>query len=212
MGASNRQGGRIYYTVHEGKFTRRVAAGFVDEAGQVAVPRVLDKGPNAGKTIHEVKYSDFDGVITYVERKESEYGTDVSITFDNKEIVQLKESSQQGKAFLKVFPNIDLAQTVNFSLSQEDAVVNGETTKVTSLFIKQNDKLVPYAHTKDAPNGMPPFTVVTVNGKKVNDYTAQLSFLWKAPTAKFPPQLTKSQVTKAVEYPKDAPNPADIPF
>src|SRR5687767_2196758 len=66
--------------------------------------------------------------------------------------LQMRLSSGYGRAFCKILPNITLADPVKISpnVKEED----GE--KRYTVFVRQNDKALTHAFTKDNPGEMPP--------------------------------------------------------
>lgn len=166
MAFENREGGK-YFTVLGGKFAVRVAH---DTPGSV---RRVNK---VGKEVSEIFHDSFTGKLINIRTKEGEYGKSWEFDFkDGNEVytLQLSYSNSYATTILKILPNVDLTQEIKMQPDQK--VIDGKTK--SSLFISQNGVTLKHAYTKDAPNGLPPMTQVTVKGNLVWDDTDQLAFL-----------------------------------
>ncbi len=87
--------------------------------------------------------------------------------------LQLRLSSGYGRAFCKILPNIVLSEPVKISpnVKEED----GE--KRYTVFVRQNDKALQHAFTKDNPGEMPPVEgPVKIKGKDHWDDSKQQEF------------------------------------
>jgi hypothetical protein len=73
--------------------------------------------------------------------------------------------------------------------------VEADGTKKSSIFINQDGVSLKHAFTKDAPNGLPPMTQVTVKGSLVWDDTDQMVFLEKMVMDTIVPKLGGAVVT-----------------
>lgn len=130
-----------------------------------------------GKVVHEKFFDFITGFIHSVRVDDhKDFGKQWKIELikgANKVIITLGYASNYAKPFLKMLPNVDLSKEVEIAPSAK--MENGE--KKTSLFLKQDDQVVPYAFKKDAPNGMPERKLIKVKGKDQWDYSDQLEFL-----------------------------------
>ena len=71
----------------------------------------------------------------------------------------------------------------------------------SSLFINQDGQSVKHAYTKDAPNGLPQMTQVTVKGEKIWDDTDRIEFLYQMVMDTIVPKL--AGYTGATNAPED---------
>lgn len=208
MAADNSSSARRYFNLNGGKFVRRTNN--PDEEN--AKPRILTKGPNAGKQIHEVSYDNMSGKIVNVQFEHDEsYGNNTAITFDDGDVFNVKTDSNAGVGFLKMFPNIDITQPVKMTAKVSPVDIKGETVNVTSLFIAQAGAALKWAYTKDNPNGLPATKKVIVNGENVTDKTEMLEFL-KANVLKIFPEGTEATVTAKEDTPEANVDENGIPF
>lgn len=162
-----------YVSILKGKFCIRS-----NQDNPKAVPRILEKGINAGKTVYEVFHDSFMGKLVDIKTKDSaDYGKSWIFTFldvPTGELfhLNLSYSNSYAKSLLKMLPNVDLAN--EFKLSPSLKMVDGK--EQSSLFINQNEKTIKHAFTKDNPNGMPNFEKIIVKGKEIWDDSKQLAF------------------------------------
>jgi hypothetical protein len=175
LGNSN-EGGKKFVTIVGGKWTLRVPEGTPG-----AVVRVLEKGPNAGKEIHELYYDHIDGELVGGIIKQGQFGTDICIDLKDGETytVQIPMESQYFSQFAKMVPNIDPTKPLYLGLGYDK-----ERGK-NFLYGKQNGETVHSAYTKDNPNGMPPPVEKMVKGVKKWDFEAQENFLYEVVTEFF---------------------------
>ena len=171
MGLTTSNSSKTYVTIAKCKFCVRVDA---DTPGAVA--RELEGGSNKGSIIHELQYTGLEGMVTNFAIKEGMYGVSIELTIDNKECLQLSLASGIGNSFIKRLPNIDFSQPISFGVFPD------KTTKKAVLTIRQNDKQVNFAFTKDRPNGMPSAKQITRMGKTSWDFTEQEEFLYNVLT------------------------------
>lgn len=208
MGLGNKEHAN-FISILGGKFCRRV-----QEGTEGAVSRVN----KIGKTVHEMFYDNFTGVLTDIRIKESaDYGKSWEFVFDvNGEayIIQVSYSNSYAKAFLKMLPNIDLSQKISLTPSLKE--VDGKPQ--SSLFVKQNGQNIKHAYTKDNPNGMPSMKQIKVKGNDVWDDTDILVFLTEMVNNDIIPKLGKRKIenTQVVSNEEksdfDDINPDDLPF
>ena len=176
-GAKNEsQGGYTYLSFSKGRFTKRVP-----EGTENAKPRVLEMGPNEGKTVWEITYDTLEGQILQIEVTEGAYGDrlniylDVTIEGDPEEILKIEMpfSSSYAKSFLKRLPNIDFSKDV--VLRGYDILDKAKGRTNYYLVPTQNGK-IESAYTKENPNGFPDMKKIKVKGKDVWDDSEQLDF------------------------------------
>lgn len=173
-----------YWSFSRGQFVRRV-----DENTKGAEPRVLEMGPNEGKTVYEVSVDQVTGQLIDCKIKDGNYGKSFQVIIDvtedenNPEFYAIDfKFNSSGKSLLKRLPNIDLTQDVALvCYSIDDVNKKGEPVKNFYAVPYQGEiskagKVLP-AYTKDEPNGFPPMEEKKVKGKKVWDDTEQIEFL-----------------------------------
>jgi hypothetical protein len=170
-------GGEKMLSFMAGKFVERV-----DENTTGAVARVLEKGPNAGKTVYELSYEGYEGQIYDVQTEASEYGTRLVIFMDVSTVEQpnakvkitLPLSSGPAKAFLSRLPVIDFSKDV---LLNGYNIQSKETGRFNQFIVPYQDgKKIEAFYTKDKPNGLPKMQQIKVKGNLVWDDTEQLEF------------------------------------
>jgi len=208
MGLEQRTGGN-YITILGGKFCQRVP-----EGTEGAIERVN----KIGNTVNEKFYDSFSGKLESIQVKDGNYGKTWNFGFrDSKELytLQLSYSNSFSTAFLKILPNIDLAQEMKVSPSVKE--VDGKNK--SSLFVNQNGVALKHAYTRDNPNGMPDMEQVTVKGELVWDDTKRMEFLQEMvntvilPKLEAIPQSATGEAVAPVEAkPTDDINPDEIAF
>lgn len=174
----------IYLSIADGKIVRRFK-----EKTKDSVERVITRGVNAGKTIHEEKYSFVEGLITNIEVKDSkDYGKSWIVTIQDENevyLLQMDYSSGYSSAFLKALPNVDVSNKVKLS---PKITVEGEKKKAT-MFINQHGEAAKWAYTKDAPNGLPAMVKKKIKGKEAWDDSDMMEFLETMVNTQIVPQL-----------------------
>jgi hypothetical protein len=188
----------IYLSISDGKIVRRFK-----EKTKDSVERVLTKGVNAGKTVHEEKYAFVEGLITNIEAKDSpQYGKNWIVTIQDETetyLLQMDYSSGYSSAFLKALPNVDINSKVKLSPKM---TLEGDKKKAT-LFINQHGEAAKWAFTKDNPNGLPPMTKQKVKGKEVWDDSDMMEFLERMVNTEILPKLKSVAVELGDEEPEE---------
>jgi hypothetical protein len=167
LGNSNNS---IFLNIADGKIIRRFQNQTKDSR-----ERILAKGPNAGKTVHEEIYSFVEGVITDIQTKDSDYGKSWLVTIEDngeKYILQMDYSSGYSSSFLKALPNVDISAKVKLSPKM---TIEGDKKK-TTLFINQHGTATKHFYTKDNPNGLPQMVQKKVKGKMQWDDSEMMEF------------------------------------
>lgn len=189
MGLENRTEGK-FISIYKGRFAQRVHP---DTEG--AVSRVLEKGQNAGKTVHEKYYDSFTGTLVGLKVTDGPYGKQWDFAFqDSGEVyhLNLPYSNSFAKNILKMLPNVDL--TKEMKVTPQTKEVDGKNK--SSIFINQEGASIKHAYTKENPNGLPPMVTVKVKGEDVWDDTAQLEFLQNMVDTTIVPKLPKPAQTE----------------
>lgn len=205
-----------YWSFTKGQFTRRVS-----ENHKGATPRVLEQGPNTGKTIYEVFVDTITGQIVEIKVREGDYGKSFQILIDVTEDEHTPEFfavdfrfNSTGKSLLKKLPNIDLSKDVALVGYAIDGT-NSKGEAVTNYYavpyqgeISKAGKVLP-AYTKEEPNGYPEMVQKKVRGKNTWDDTDQLEFLenlinsinWPGQQEQATPEAVATQDEESEEIP-----------
>lgn len=197
-GAKNTQtGGLKYLSFMAGKFVQRV-----DENTTGATPRELEKGPNSGKIVYELKFDTYEGQIYDIQTEDrGEYGVNLNIFMDVSTIeepeakvkISLPFSSGAAKGFLTRVPVIDFVKDVCLKGYN---IKNEQSGRFNSYLVPYQDgqKLLPQ-FTKDNPNGLPKMQQIKVKGKLQWDDTEQLEFFeGLIKSVKFPGEPESAEV------------------
>lgn len=169
-----------YITIVNGRLTVRVPDGT-----QGAVQRELTAGKNAGSMVSEMQYKSLSGKIIGLEYSKKPLGdksienVEVKIMDDQEYILQISWNSSLKNSLLCVLPNVDYSKEVKFVVFPDK-----DTSKPVLLVCQGKnadgkDKLVPWAHTKDKPNGMPKAKETTVRGETKWDFSLVEEFLYE---------------------------------
>ena len=158
-----KEGGKTYIAVSNGIYVNRVK-----EETKTSKARLLEKGPNAGKEVHEERFSSFVGALNSCKVDETgDYGASWELIIDvtpgpedPEELFALKLKYDSGYAadILKRLPNIDLDKDILFT--SYCFTPKGEEKVRMGLGMSQEDtngkwsKVMPF-YTKDTPNDLP---------------------------------------------------------
>ena len=211
-GAQNTQsGGLKYLSFMSGKFVQRV-----DENTSGAVPRVLEKGKNAGTTVYELHYDTYEGQIYKMETEASQFGQrlhvfiDISTELepDTKVKLSLPLSSGPAKGLLSRLPKLDLVKDV---VLKGYHIKNEETGRYNAYLVPYQDgqKITPY-FTKDNPNGLPSMEKIKVKGQDVWDDSKQLEFYEELISSTEWPGVDATVEAAPVEDFTDEPQEVDV--
>jgi hypothetical protein len=165
-------------TIVQSQFTQRLSDGEEPAEGAVVSTRVLEKGPNAGKEVREIRASELTpSIITGAEFQETDYGNNLILKLvDESEDsfnLQIPIDSRFFAEFAKRIPNINLEKMVEFKIAKSK--LDGKPY----LFVSQDGEAVKFAFTKDNPGDMPQPVKKTVKGKVVWDWEEQENFLYE---------------------------------
>ena len=172
MGLSNNGAtgnGKTFVTVsrRDAKFVKRVP-----EGTEGSIARVIEKGANEGKTIHEMKYSTLDGMISNVQYTKKPFGEFIEVAIDDC-VLQISWGDFKVRdAFIKRVVNVDFNTPVEFNLFPDSK------TGDAVFLIKQNGETVPMSFTKANPDGIPEATSKESRGQVVWDFSEIEDFLY----------------------------------
>lgn len=175
MGAINKTAAITFLTITDGRICRRVTS-----PTTTSVERVN----KVGNTVHEEYYQGWEGIITAITTKESEYGKNWEVTLlddDTTAILSMGYSSGYAAAFLKTLPNVDLSKPVTLSPKLQTI---GDKKKAT-IFVNQGGNAIKWYYTKDNRNGLPDLKKIKVKGKDTWDDSDIMEFLEKMVAEKF---------------------------
>jgi hypothetical protein len=193
----------IFLNIADGKIIRRFPNPTKDSK-----ERVLTKGPNAGKIVHEEHYSFVEGLIIDIQTKDSDYGKSWIVVIqdgEEKYNLQMDYSGGYSSAFLKALPNVDLSSKVKLSPKM---TIEGDKKK-TTMFVNQHGQAAKHFYTKDQPNGLPQMKKIKVKGKEQWDDSDMMSFFENMVNTEILPKL-KSY--KEVAHEVEAGGEEEAPF
>lgn len=167
MGAINKSAAITFLTISDGRICRRVSAPTASSTERIN---------KVGNTVHEEHYSGWEGKITNITTKDSDYGKSWEVTLQDESgtaVLQMGYSSGYASAFLKTLPNIDLSLPVTLSPKLQTI---GDKKKAT-LFVNQGGSALKWYYTKDNRNGLPELKKIKVKGKETYDDSDMMEFL-----------------------------------
>lgn len=158
-----------FISIIGGKFTQKVREG---------TPGAVSRINKNNVEVWEMQYDHFNGKLVGIKVVDSEFGKQWNFTLkagDSEFVWTSPYSNGYSKAFLKILPNINLAES--FKISPSSKEVDGKTQN--TVFVNQNGAVVKHYYNKETPNGLPQMVEITVKGQKVWDDTDQMAFLEK---------------------------------
>ena len=167
MGAIQSNSAVIYLSISDGKICRRV---------QSPTPTSKTRETKDGRTVHEEHFRGWEGLITDIQVRETDYGKEWNVTIEDdgeKAVLQFKYSSGYATSFLKALPNVNLNDRV--SLIPQMVEINGK--KRSTLFLNQGGTAVKWYFTKDNPNGCPGMKKIKIKGVESWDDSDMMEFL-----------------------------------
>ncbi len=169
----NGNSNKRYVTVVGGNFTIRVPKGT-----EGAVERTLTATGYEGKIVNELQFPRLRGKITNIGYKKGNFGEviEVTVTDDVDYILQIPWNTSLKNVITRL-PNVNYNEEICFYTFKND-----DERNVLLIYQGKNedkkDKLVVQAHTKDAPNGMPPAVEETERGVTKWSFKAVDEFLY----------------------------------
>jgi len=174
MGLNKHEGG-TFLSISEGKIVRRHDS----EIKGKTISRVN----KLGKTVHEEKFDDIEGIISGLKLKADTSGQGygdqyvIQIT-DGSDVynINVQQSSRYATSFLKCLPNIDLSKSVRLMpWSMQDKT--NAAKNITGVTMWQDGVKIQPAYTKEEPNGLPEMKKVKLKGKDTWDSYEMEEFL-----------------------------------
>ena len=174
MGLNKHESG-TFLSISEGRIIRR----YETEVKGKTVSRVN----KLGKTVHEEKFDDIEGIISDVRFKPDTSGKgygdqytliikDVNDTYN----INMQQDSRYATSFLKCLPNVDLKKPIRLMpWSMQDK--NNATKMITGITMWQGGDKIQPAYSKENPNGLPEMKKVKLRGKDTWDSFEMNSFL-----------------------------------
>lgn len=199
----NEGGKKIFVTCSHGVFVQRMK-----EATKDTIEREIEKGPNKGKTIHELHYQTIEGQLLNIEKKSHEdYGDsweftiDVSVNPEDDEKIILTVKSGYAKNIIMRLPNINFRHDV--VLTAYSFTPKGQSKERKGISVAQSgNKVEPY-YTKEKPNGLPQMVQVKYKGKLQWDDSDQMEFLEKMINDQIKPLLPEANDEKTDPTPAE---------
>jgi hypothetical protein len=220
MGLEQGGGQRNYLSISDGKIAQRV-----QEDAEGAIKKTNKEGT---KTYYEKHYPAISGFIRNVQKRSTEYGEKLQIEIEDAGetfLLEMPWSSRYSSGFFTCIPNIDVTKKIRFSPYMKVAVENGKEIKKTMLYLAYNDEKgtdgksvnIPWAFTKENPNGLPEMKKVLFKGKEEWDDTDRQAFFEKIMNEILVPKIlaAKAGVTLSTEKPKpfiNTPAPTSEPI
>ena len=174
MGVGNETGGGAWLSVVKGTLTQRVKAGT-----EGAQERTIEKGPNAGSIVHELRYNYLEGKLERIYIQETDYGKSwVFVVDDGQKAYNLTTGYSSGYAVGLLSRLLNVKLSVDIKI--KSFYIKGDDDKYRGyLTIEQGGQKVEKAFTKEEPNGLPEVERVTINGEPVWDSTKRMQFFEK---------------------------------
>lgn len=179
MGLKTKNTNVLYLSINKGMLIMRV-----NEATETSVSRELEKGKNAGKTVHEERYDSIEGKIIGLYKKESkvpfqkELLETLEIILKDEERtyqVSMNFSSSYTRGLMTRIENIDLSQPCEISTYW----IKGDDQKERGFVgIKQFDEKIVAKYSKDLKN-LPEVKAVKVGKNTHYDDADLLEFYIK---------------------------------
>ena len=174
MGLNKHEGG-TFLSISDGKIVRRHET----EVKGKTVSRVN----KLGKTVHEEKFDDIEGIIAGLRLKPDtsgqSYGDQYTLIIkDGNDTynINMQQDSRHATSFLKCLPNVDLKKPIRLMpWSMQDK--NNATKNITGITMWQEGQKIAPAYTKESPNGLPEMKKVKLKGKDTWDSYEMNEFL-----------------------------------
>lgn len=174
------QGGsqKTFLSVSDGKIARRVQEG---------TPNAVKKSKKDGTPYYELQWPAVSGFLIGARKRDTDWGANLALDIeDNGEIFSLEMpwSSRYSTGFFTCIPNINPAKKIRFTPYMKVVNENGKDVKKTMLYLSYSDEKdakgqsvnIPWAYTKDEPNGLPEMKQIKVKGEMVWDDSDRQEF------------------------------------
>lgn len=168
-----------YYSIAFGKVVRSYGG----NKPEGNIPGLQQRTNKNGKVVYETFFDYIKGNLVKAElgqppQDRPELGETLKLTFtsgSDSAMVQIKFDSAYGRGFCFALPNIDLNQEVN--LQPYSYMSKKKNKEVMGLSVLQGVEQLPWAYTKENPNGIPQLEKVMFKGAEQWDNSKQLEFL-----------------------------------
>lgn len=206
-GTTESQGFTDYLSVYNGRFVKRV---------KEPTAETTTRETKSGKTVHELSYDFVIGVITNVEKRDSDYGFNLHLLLvdaDEKNDVTIKFYDSATRIILNKLSNVDFTKPVKLMVGKNDEGRTWFTIKQAGRGFEKD--IVPNAYTRE---DIPDAKKIKVQGKEVWNFDEQADFLWEKFQAKAPAPAPAAPAKKELDLePWDAPTMPtdgtdDLPF
>lgn len=187
-GTSESQVFTDYLSVYNGKFAKRIKEPTADSH---------TRETKSGKTVHEVYYDYVSGVITQIEKRDSDYGFNLHILLvdaDEKNDVTIKFYDSATRTILNKLPNVDLSKPVKLMVGKNDEGRTWYSIKQAGRGFERD--IVPNAYTRE---DIPDAKKLKVQGKEVWNFDEQADFLWEKFQSKAPTPAPAAPATKELD-------------
>lgn len=177
MFSNDESGNTTFVNIVSGRFAIKV---------DKETPGAVERKNKNGETVYELLYNTVSGLITGIEKKETDYGNQWNVTLSEngkRAVVSFPYSSRMADGFLRRIENVNLSEPVALKVFTFD--------EKTYMTVNQNGQKIDMVYTKDNPNGLPEMKQVKVKGELIWDDTEKMEFLEKMVMEKIVPKLPK---------------------
>lgn len=168
---------KTYININQGMVTLKCKA---DTPGAIA------RTNKNGDVVHELVYTDLTGYLTDLTIREGDYGKEWVLTIADETTtfqLSLQYSGGNSMGLMCALPNVDFEKLITFVPWYKEVLGDDKKIKKKSaLYLHQKDfrdgqdKTVPWAFSKDEPNGCPPLVKVVFKGEDRWDDTDRMTF------------------------------------
>jgi len=171
MPLGSRQSNGLYLKVVNSKIAQTVP-----EGTEGAVKRELQGGKRKGQPTWELMHDYVAGQIDGGEINSNEYGKTIHLHLKDSDgskfIFQIPWNSSMRDQFSKRIPNIDVSKPLEINVFPD------QKTEKPVLLLKQESSNIPFAFTRENPNGLPEWKRVKKMGEETIDKSEYDEFLY----------------------------------
>jgi hypothetical protein len=226
MGLETGGSQKTYLSISDGKIAQRVIEG-TDGA-------IKKTNKDGTKIFFEKHYPAISGYLRGAAKRTTDWGDKLQLDIEDGGVMYALEmpwSSRYSSGFFTCIPNIDVSKKIRFSPYMKVVNEGGKETKKTMLYLSYADSKgadgksenIPWAFTKDAPNGLPEMVQIKVKGQMVWDDSSRQEFFENLMNNDLIPRIHAAQSGVKITTEKPAPinNPetsdieddsGDLPF